>query len=299
MVLGGVEAARCLAHRHRAREIGFRRADLTPPDYEHQGIEALLEGLMGFGWAPIRDRGKVIGLTRHGAAISLEPGGQLELSGAPMADPHQIRVELTEHFPEVHAIAAPLGLGFAPLGFHPMATREQMPWMPKSRYAIMRNWRRVGRMGLDMMLCTCTVQVNLDFGAEADMVEKLRVSLALQPVATALFANSPFAEGRPNGLRSCAAGCGRKPTRTAPASPPWYSNKASGSSASRTGCSTCPCISSCATTSSSTAAGASFRAFMKDGLWARVGDHGRFRRPCDDRFHRGAGFIWSRWEWTP
>ena len=184
-------------------KFGFRRADLTPPDYEHQGIEAVLEGLMGFGWAPIRDRGKVIGLTRHGGAISLEPGGQLELSGAAVADLHETRVELVEHFREVHAVATPLGLGFAPLGFHPTAKREQMPWMPKSRYAIMRNYMpRVGRMGLDMMLRTCTVQVNLDFGEEADMVEKLRVSLALQPVATALFANSPFMEGKVSGYRT-------------------------------------------------------------------------------------------------
>jgi len=184
-------------------KFGFRRTDLTPPDYEHRGIQAVLEGLMGFGWEPIRDRGNVIGLKRGGGAISLEPGGQLELSGAAVADLHETRVELVEHFREVHAVSVPLGLGFAGLGFHPLATREAMPWMPKSRYAIMRNYMpRVGRMGLDMMLRTCTVQVNLDFGDEADMVEKLRVSLALQPVATALFANSPFMEGKPSGYRT-------------------------------------------------------------------------------------------------
>jgi len=184
-------------------KFGFRRSDLSPPAYEPDGIRAMLEGLQVFGWAPILDRGKVIGLKRGGASVSLEPGGQFELSGDAVADLHETRVELASHLREVHAVAAPLGLGFAPLGFHPLATREGMPWMPKSRYAIMRNYMpRVGRMGLDMMLRTCTVQVNLDFGDEADMVEKLRASLALQPVATALFANSPFAQGRPNGMRT-------------------------------------------------------------------------------------------------
>ena len=112
-------------------------------------------------------------------------------------------MELAEHLRECHRVAGPLGIGFAGLGFHPLATREQMPWMPKSRYGIMRRYMpTVGRMGLDMMLRTCTVQANLDFGDEADMVEKLRISLALQPIATALFANSPFTEGKPNGYRT-------------------------------------------------------------------------------------------------
>ena len=184
-------------------KFGFRIADLAPPPYEPQGIRAMLEGLQGLGWQPILDRGNPIGLTRGKASVSLEPGGQFELSGAPLSDLHATRAELDDHLAEVRAIAAPLGLGFAPLGFHPLAIRDAMPWMPKSRYAIMRNYMpRVGSMGLDMMLRTCTVQVNLDFGQEADMVEKLRISLALQPLATALFANSPFAEGRPNGFRT-------------------------------------------------------------------------------------------------
>ncbi len=184
-------------------KFGFRRGDFSAPAYEPRGIRAMLEGLQVFGWEPILDRGNVIGLKRGEASVSLEPGGQFELSGAPVRDLHETRVELAAHLREVHAVAASLDLGFAPIGFHPLATREQMPWMPKSRYAIMRNYMpRVGRMGLDMMLRTCTVQVNLDFGDEADMVEKFRVSLALQPVATALFANSPFSEGRPNGMRT-------------------------------------------------------------------------------------------------
>lgn len=184
-------------------KFGFRRDDLSPPPYAPRGIEALLLGLQGRGFEPITDQGKVIGLKRDGASISLEPGGQLELSGAPLPDLHATNAELRAHLEEVRAVAGPLGIGFAPLGFHPLATREQMPWMPKSRYAIMREYMpRVGAMGLDMMLRTCTVQVNLDFGDEADMAEKFRVALALQPLATALFANSPFAEGRPNGLRT-------------------------------------------------------------------------------------------------
>jgi glutamate--cysteine ligase len=189
-------------------KFGFRRPGagtdaFAAPAYEGQGIRAMLEGLGAKGWEPILDNGNPIGLKRDGASVSLEPGGQFELSGAPVADLHETRVELMGHLREVHEVAGPLGLGFAPLGFHPVATREAMPWMPKGRYAIMRQYMpRVGGMGLDMMLRTCTVQVNLDFGDEADMVEKLRVSLALQPLATALFANSPFLEGKPSGYLS-------------------------------------------------------------------------------------------------
>ena len=184
-------------------KFGFRRDDLAPPPYEPRGIRAMLEGIAAKGWEPILDGGKPIGLKRGDASVSLEPGGQFELSGAPMSDLHQAGVELAEHLREVHEVAGPLGLGFAPLGFHPLARREDMPWMPKGRYAIMRNYMpRVGGMGLDMMVRTCTVQVNLDFGDEADMAEKLRIGLALQPLATALFANSPFREGKPSGYLS-------------------------------------------------------------------------------------------------
>jgi glutamate--cysteine ligase len=184
-------------------KFGFRREGFAAPSYEERGIRAMLEGLQAKGWAPIMDGANVIGLKRGNASVSLEPGGQFELSGAPVEDLHETRVELHTHLREVHEVAGPLGLGFAPLGFHPLARREDMPWMPKGRYAIMRQYMpRVGGMGLDMMLRTCTVQVNLDFGDEADMVEKLRVSLALQPLATALFANSPFREGKPSGYLS-------------------------------------------------------------------------------------------------
>jgi glutamate--cysteine ligase len=187
-------------------KFGFRRQDLSPPPYEPEGIRAVLEGLAGKGWEPILDRGKPIGLKRGGASVSLEPGGQLELSGDAVADLHATKAELDAHFAAVREVAAPLGLGFAPMGFHPLARREDMPWMPKARYAIMRAWMpQVGGLGLDMMLRTCTVQVNLDFASEADMREKFRLSLALQPVATALFANSPFLEGRPSGFLSLRA----------------------------------------------------------------------------------------------
>lgn len=184
-------------------KFGFRRTDLAPPPYEPQGIRAMLEGIAKGGWAPILDHGNPIGLTQAGSSVSLEPAGQLELSGAPRDSLHETHAELEAHLAEVRAVAEPLGLGFAPLGFHPLATLAEMPWMPKGRYAIMRRYMpTVGTRGLDMMTRTCTVQVNLDFASEADMVRKLRVSLALQSFATALFANSPFYEGRPNGVLS-------------------------------------------------------------------------------------------------
>ena len=176
------------------------------PPYAPGGIQAMLEGIAARGWEGIRDQGALIGLKKDGESVSLEPGGQFELSGAPVASLHETAAELQRHFDDVHAVAEPLGLGFAPLGFHPTARREDMPFMPKSRYAIMRRYMPlVGTLGLDMMLRTCTVQVNLDFADEADMRRKLRVGLLLQPVATALFANSPFTEGKPNGFLSARA----------------------------------------------------------------------------------------------
>jgi glutamate--cysteine ligase len=187
-------------------KFGFARTGFAPPPYEPGGIRAMLEGIRALGWEPIEDRGALIGLKHAGESVSLEPGGQFELSGAPLATLHETRAELDRHFADVHRVAEPLGLGFAPLGFHPTATRAQMPFMPKSRYAIMRRYMQtVGTLGLDMMLRTCTVQVNLDFASEADMLRKLRVGLLLQPVATALFANSPFTEGKPNGFLSARA----------------------------------------------------------------------------------------------
>ena len=184
-------------------KFGFSKAGFTPPPYEPDGIRAILEGIGATGWEPILDHGNPIGLKRGDASVSLEPAGQLELSGGMLTDLHQTAAEFTAHFDDLRPVADALGLGFAPLGFHPTMTRDAMPWMPKSRYAIMKRYMpKVGSMGLDMMTRTCTVQVNLDYASEADMAAKLKVSLALQPVATALFANSPFTEGKPNGFLS-------------------------------------------------------------------------------------------------
>ena len=188
-------------------KFGFRFDDRLPPLYQPDGIRAVLEGMANADWTPITDRGQPIGLKGPGgASVALEPAGQLELSGGTLETLHQTRDELAAHAEAVRAVATPLGLGFAPLGFQPTRTRADMPWMPKGRYAIMRDYMpRVGTLGLDMMTRTCTVQVNLDYESEADMARKLRVSLALQPLATALFANSPFTEGRPNGYQSYRA----------------------------------------------------------------------------------------------
>jgi glutamate--cysteine ligase len=179
----------------------------NPIPYEGpRGIRALLDGMqMLLGWEPITEDGNIIGLldVTGGGAISLEPGGQFELSGAPVETVHQMCRELRAHLAQVHEVAAPLGIGFLGIGMTPKWTRAEMPMMPKGRYRIMTAYMpKVGCYGLDMMYRTCTVQTNLDFCSEADMVKKLRVALALQPVATALFANSPFTEGKPNGFLS-------------------------------------------------------------------------------------------------
>ncbi|TXM64122.1 glutamate--cysteine ligase [Methylobacterium sp. WL120] len=170
-----------------------------------RGIRALLEGVgRETGWEPILDAGHVIGLAgQAGGAISIEPGGQFELSGAPVADVHATATELDEHLAATKRVADGLGIGFLDLAMSPKWSRAETPAMPKSRYKIMAGYMpKVGSLGLDMMLRTATVQVNVDFASEPDMVRKLRASLALQPVATALFANSPFTDGRPNGFLS-------------------------------------------------------------------------------------------------
>ena len=171
-----------------------------------RSIRALLEGMQHLlGWEPIMEGDNIIGMfdVTDGGAISLEPGGQFELSGAPVENVHQTASELMAHLAQVREVAKPLGIGFLGIGMTPNWTRADMPMMPKGRYKIMTNYMpKVGTLGLDMMYRTCTVQANLDFSSEADMVKKLRVSLALQPVATALFANSPFTEGKPNGFLS-------------------------------------------------------------------------------------------------
>jgi len=179
----------------------------NPVPYEgRRGICALLEGMQHLlGWEPIVEAGNIIGLfdVTGGGAISLEPGGQFELSGAPVETVHQTCSELMAHLAQVKEVARPLGIGFLGLGMTPTWSRAQIPMMPKGRYRIMTGYMpKVGKLGLDMMYRTCTVQTNIDYSSEADMVKKLRVSLALQPVATAMFANSPFTEGKPNGFLS-------------------------------------------------------------------------------------------------
>src|SRR3984885_1618625 len=178
-----------------------------PVPYEaDRGIRGLLEGMQHLlGWEPINEGNNIIGLAdvTGGGAISLEPGGQFELSGAPVETVHQTSAEVMAHLAQLREVARPLGIGFLGLGMTPDWTRADMPMMPKGRYRIMTAYMpKVGKYGLDMMYRTCTVQTNLDFSSEADMVKKLRVSLALQPVGTALFANSPFTEGKPNGFLS-------------------------------------------------------------------------------------------------
>jgi len=187
----------------------FNRASLAPVAYDGDaGIRALMDELIKrFGWQPILEGETVIALKRPSgeaaATISLEPGGQFELSGAPVETLHDTADETDTHLKQVLAIGADLGINFMGLGFAPTWTRDQIPRMPKQRYAVMTRYMpQVGRRGLDMMYRTCTIQVNLDFGSEADMVQKLRVSLALQPIATALFASSPFTERAPNGFNS-------------------------------------------------------------------------------------------------
>src|SRR5215470_789466 len=188
-------------------KFAFTLAGHGPVPYERRrSIRALLEGMQALlGWEPIMEGPNIIGLydVTGGGAISLEPGGQFELSGAPVKTIHRTCSELMAHLAQLRQVAEPLGIGFLGIGMTPNWSRSQMPVMPKGRYRIMTNYMpKVGRYGLDMMYRTCTVQTNLDFSSEADMVKKLRVSLALQPVATALFANSPFTEGAPNGFLS-------------------------------------------------------------------------------------------------
>jgi glutamate--cysteine ligase len=188
-------------------KLPFTLAGHASVPYEgRRGIRALLEGMRHLlGWEPIMEGETIIGLAdvTGGGAITLEPGGQFELSGAQLETVHQTCGEVHAHLAQLREVATPLGVGFLGIGMSPKWTRAETPVMPKGRYKIMSAYMpKVGKLGLDMMFRTCTVQVNLDFSSEADMVKKLRVGLALQPVATALFANSPFTEGKPNGFLS-------------------------------------------------------------------------------------------------
>jgi glutamate--cysteine ligase len=187
-------------------KFGFTTNDLCPLPYEGEsGIRAMLEGLAReFSWRPVEEQGKIIALLDDsGASVTLEPGGQLELSGALLDNVHQTCDEVYTHLKQVKTIAEPLGIAFLGMGFQPKWRLEDTQWMPKGRYRIMRDYMATrGNLGQDMMARTCTVQVNLDFDSEADMVRKFQVALALQPIATALFANSPFVDGKPSGYVS-------------------------------------------------------------------------------------------------
>jgi glutamate--cysteine ligase len=187
-------------------KFGYTLDDLRPLPYEgERGIRAILTALADdFDWRPVLEDGLPIALLDEtGASITLEPGGQLELSGALLDNIHQTCTEVNTHLKQVRSVSEPLGIAFLGMGFQPKWPRSEMEWMPKGRYRIMREYmNKVGTLGQDMMSRTCTVQVNLDFDSESDMVHKFRTSLALQPIATALFANSPFTDGKPNGYVS-------------------------------------------------------------------------------------------------
>ena len=190
-------------------KFGFHTDALTPIPYDGaHGVEAMLMGLNEtFGWAPVMEAGKIIGLKQPdedgGGTVSLEPGGQFELSGAPLETLHETCDEVNTHLAQVREVGEGLGIGFLGLGFSPKWSFDETPIMPKGRYRIMRDYMaKKGNLGRDMMFRSCTVQVNLDFASEADMIKKVRVGLALQPLVTAIFANSPFTEGKPNGYMS-------------------------------------------------------------------------------------------------
>ena len=189
-------------------KFGYCKETLRPLPYAgERSIVAVLEGLRDrHGWSPVVEGDNLIGLEKDGANISLEPGGQVELSGAPLETIHQTCDEVNTHLVEVKSIADEIGVGFIGLGAAPLWSHDDMPLMPKGRYALMDSYMdKVGTAGTTMMRRTCTVQVNLDFSTEADMVQKMRVALALQPVATALFATSPFFDGKVNGHKSWRA----------------------------------------------------------------------------------------------
>ncbi|PCI51529.1 MAG: glutamate--cysteine ligase [Alphaproteobacteria bacterium] len=185
-------------------KFGFCVESLRPVPYEGaRSIRSILVAMQDYGWSPMKEGDVIIGLTKDGQSVTLEPGGQLELSGAMRKTLHETCGEVASHLKLAKAVSEKLGIGFLGTGFNPNTAREDVPIMPKGRYGIMLNYMpKKGSLGLDMMLRTSTIQVNLDYSDEADMVKKFRVSLALQPIATALFAASPFTEGKPNGYLS-------------------------------------------------------------------------------------------------
>jgi len=226
----------------------YCNGDRHAPTYEEEGgIRDILMALTKFGWEPVFEGENVIALTGKDGAVSLEPSGQLELSGAPLENLHETCAETGRHLEQVKEIGAISNKSFLGLGLWPDKSREELPVMPKGRYVIMRNHMpRVGNLGLDMMMRTCTIQVNLDYDSEADMAMKFRVGLALQPLATALFANSPFLDGKPNGYLSYRSHIWSD-TRIAPACCPSFSTMILGMNAGWNISWMFRCISSCAT----------------------------------------------------
>ncbi|MDX8382005.1 MAG: glutamate--cysteine ligase [Ghiorsea sp.] len=194
-------------------KIGYCKNSLRPiPYFGEKSIQHLLERLADWNydeqWLAVLENGNPIALKHGLASITLEPGGQLELSGAPLATIHETHDEVGRHFDLLRHLTTELEMGFLAVGFQPKWKRSDIPWMPKSRYNVMREYMtKVGTKGHDMMLRTATTQANLDFESEADMVKKMRVAYCLQPMVTALFAASPFKDGKPSGLLSTRADC--------------------------------------------------------------------------------------------
>jgi len=191
-------------------KIPFYMDTLQPVPYEGEcGIGMLLQRLADADWKPVYEGENIIALLgAGGASVTLEPGGQLELSGAVLPDMHQTHEETRQHLHQVMTVANAMGIGFLTTAFHPLSPRSAIPWMPKARYAVMGQYMpKVGGRGLDMMLRTATVQANLDFSSEADMAKKMRIACCVQPIVTALFAASPFSEGKPSGYLSTRAAC--------------------------------------------------------------------------------------------
>jgi len=189
-----------------AEKFGVLR-DGRPLPYEgERSVLAVFESLVEHhGWFAEREfeGGDIVSLRRGGASITLEPGAQLELSGAPQETVHQTCAEFRAHMAELADISEELDIAWLGIGFHPFARREDLPWVPKLRYRIMRDYLPTrGGMAIDMMQRTATVQANLDYASEADMARKVRLALRLSPIVTAMFANSPFVEGRVTGERS-------------------------------------------------------------------------------------------------
>lgn len=182
------------------------RADGTPLQYEGpEGVVGIFEALADFGWEPERETpdGPAIALRRGGASITLEPGSQLELSGAALPDLHQVEAEFQNHLRELAPISKKLGLHWLGVGFHPLAQQEALGWVPKQRYAVMREYLpKRGPAAHDMMRRTATVQANYDFSSEADAMKKLVLTLKASPIIHAMLANSPFKEGRLAGSKS-------------------------------------------------------------------------------------------------